>query len=227
MSKPASLRAIWTAWTISRARPSRKQLLVELERQRDRVPRLGLHLVAVERLQGEGQVVGLERVVGAVDRDPDLTSLGQYGGDVGGVERLDRGRDLGHPLAEAGAEGAVVGLRRVADQLGLVADEVQLLDVELGGDELGAGFDRRPLGTLATITGAAQRLGTFAFAWARAARPSSTVSRTASIARLEVGIGEPGVDRGEVAQVDGVGQPARLPSEPPARLRWISSARKG
>ncbi len=44
------------------------QLVVELERQRHRAPGLGLDLVALERLHHQGQVVGLERVLGAVDR---------------------------------------------------------------------------------------------------------------------------------------------------------------
>ena len=126
-------------------------------------------------------------------------------GDVGGVERRDRGRDLRHVLAEARAEGAVVGLDRVADQLALVGDEVELLDVELGGDQVGAGFDRRALGVVGDDHGAAQRLAHLR-PWpaARAARPSSTVSRTASIAGLQLGVGEGRVGRREVAQVDRV-----------------------
>ena len=44
------------------------QLVVELELQGDGVAGLGLDLVALERLQGEGDVVGAERVVVAVDR---------------------------------------------------------------------------------------------------------------------------------------------------------------
>ena len=86
------------------------QLVVELELEGDRVAGLGLDLVAVERLQGEGDLVGAERVLVALDVDPDLSPVGHHRGDVGGVERLDRGGDLRHPLAEAGAEGAVVGL---------------------------------------------------------------------------------------------------------------------
>ena len=44
------------------------QLVVELELQGDGVAGLGLDLVALERLQGEGELVGAERVVVAVDR---------------------------------------------------------------------------------------------------------------------------------------------------------------
>ena len=40
------------------------QLVVELELERDGVARLRLDLVALERLQGEGDVVGAEGVVG-------------------------------------------------------------------------------------------------------------------------------------------------------------------
>ena len=46
------------------------QLVVELELQGDGVAGLGLDLVALERLQGEGDVVGAERVVVAVDVIP-------------------------------------------------------------------------------------------------------------------------------------------------------------
>ena len=48
------------------------QLVVELELQGDRVAGLGLDLVALERLQGEGELVGAEGVLVAVDVDPDL-----------------------------------------------------------------------------------------------------------------------------------------------------------
>ena len=50
------------------------QLVVELELQGDGVAGLGLDLVALERLQGEGQLVGAERVLVAVDVDPDLAA---------------------------------------------------------------------------------------------------------------------------------------------------------
>src|SRR6059058_1202266 len=84
-------------------------LVVELQLEGDGVAGLGLYLVALQRLEGEGDVVGAEGVVAAVDRDPDLAAFGEDCGDVGGVERLDGGGDLRHLLAEAGAEGAVVG----------------------------------------------------------------------------------------------------------------------
>ena len=45
--------------------PLATQLVVELQGQGDRVARLGLDLVAVERLHRERQVVGVERVLAA------------------------------------------------------------------------------------------------------------------------------------------------------------------
>ena len=55
---------------------------------------------------------------------------------------LDRRRDLRHVLPQARSERAVVGLRAIGDQLRLALDEVELLDVELGGDDLGEPLDR-------------------------------------------------------------------------------------
>ena len=75
-----------------------------------------------------------------------------------GVERLNRGGDLGHALAEARAERAVVRLDPVGDELGLAVDEVELLDVQLGGDHLGEALDRRTLGVGGDHHGLAQRL---------------------------------------------------------------------
>ena len=46
------------------------QLLVELELQGDGVARLGLDLVTLQRLQREGQLVGPEGVIVAVDAIP-------------------------------------------------------------------------------------------------------------------------------------------------------------
>ena len=109
------------------------QLLVELELERDGVAGLGLDLVALERLQGEGRCRRRPSVWSSPSTlIPTRRRRLDHLGDVGGVERLDRGGDLRHLLAEAGAERAVVGLDRVADQLGLLGDEVELLDVELG-----------------------------------------------------------------------------------------------
>src|SRR3954469_7509837 len=86
------------------------ELVVELELEGDGVAGLGLDLVALEGLEGEGDVVGAEAVILAVDVDPYLAAFGEDGCDVGGIEGLDGGGDLRHLLAEAGAEGAVVGL---------------------------------------------------------------------------------------------------------------------
>ena len=61
--------------------------------------------------------------------------------------------------------------------------------------------------SLATITARRSGWRTFAFAWARAARPSSTVRRTASIPSSSSGSRERRVDLREVAQVDRVRQP--------------------
>ena len=155
-------------------------------------------------------LVGAERVLVAVDVDPDLAAVGHHLGDVGGVERLDRGGDLRHALAEARAERAVVGLDRVADQVGLLGDEVELLDVELGGDEVGAGLDRLALGVVGDDHGAAQRLAHLrlrlgAGGAAELDREADRLHR-----RLELGVGERRVGLGEVAQVDRVGQLAEL-----------------
>ena len=68
------------------------QLVVEREVERDRVRRLALDLVALERLEAQLQVVGVELVLGAVDVDADRPPLAQRLGDVRRVERGDRGR---------------------------------------------------------------------------------------------------------------------------------------
>ncbi len=81
-----------------------EQLVVELELERDGVPGFGLDLVALERLQGQGQLVGAEGVLVAVDVDADLAAVAEDRGDVDGVERLDRGGNLRHALAESRAE---------------------------------------------------------------------------------------------------------------------------
>ena len=133
---------------------------------------------------------GAERVLVAVDVDPDLAAVGHHLGDVDRVERLDRGGDLRHALAEAGAERAVVGLDRVADQVRLLGDEVELLDVELGRDQVGAGLDRRALGVVGDDHGAAQRLahlglGLGAGGAAELDREAHRLHR-----RLQLGVGE-------------------------------------
>ena len=78
------MRAFWIAWTISRASPSRTQLVVELELERDGVRALALELVALERLHRELEVVGAELVVVPVDVDADRAALAQRVGDVRG-----------------------------------------------------------------------------------------------------------------------------------------------
>ena len=113
-------------------------------------------------------------------------------------------------LAEARPERAVVGLDLVADQLGLLGHEVELLDVELGADELGEPLDRRALGVgRRRPPPCASGWRTFTFAWARAARPSSTVRRAASIAASSSGSRERLVGLGEVAR----GGPSRAVGE--------------
>ena len=141
---------------------------------------------------------------------PTSPPFGHHLGDVGGVERLDRGGDLRHALAEAGAEGAVVGLGRVADQLRLVADEVELLDVELGGDEVGAGLDRRALGVVGDDHRAAQRLAHLGLRLGAGGAAELDREAHRLHRRLQLGVGERRVGLGVVAQVDRVGQLAGL-----------------
>ena len=58
------------------------QLVVELELERHRVRALALDLVALERLHRHEQVVGVELVVVARDRDPDRAPVAQRRGHV-------------------------------------------------------------------------------------------------------------------------------------------------
>ena len=113
ISRPASLRAILDGVDDLAGQALAAELVVELELEGDGVAGLGLDLVALEGLQGEGDVVG-GRGCGRCRRSliPISPPSASDGGDVGGVERLDRGGDLRHLLAEARAEGAVVGLGR-------------------------------------------------------------------------------------------------------------------
>ena len=186
------------------------QLLVDLQLQRHRVARLGLDLVALERPQRHRHVVGAERVVGAVDRDPDLPALRQRLGDVGGVERRHRGGDLRHVLAEARPEGPVVRLHLVGDEVARVGDEVELLHVELGGDQVGERLDPGPLGVGGDDHGAAQRLADLHLGGAAGGVAEADGAAHRRHRRFQVGVAERLVDLGEVAQVDRVGRLAEL-----------------
>ena len=81
--------------------------------------------------------------------------------------------------------------------------------------------------SLATITARRSGWRTLALAWARAARPSSTVSRTASIAASSSGSASAGSASGKSRRWTESGSSPSSSASPPARLRWISSARKG
>ena len=111
-SRPACLRAFCTARTISRASPSRRSSSSSSRASATAWPASRLDQVALERLAcTRRQVVGLERVLVAVDVDPDLAARRRSPRrPSAGVERLDRGGDLRHVLAEARAERAVVRL---------------------------------------------------------------------------------------------------------------------
>src|SRR3954454_10683278 len=122
------------------------ELVIEVELERHGVAGLGLHLVALERLHDEGDVVGGEGVLLAVDCDSHLGTGLELIRDAARVESLHGRRHLRHVLAEAGAERAVVGLHPIGDELGLGLDEVELLDVELGGDDLREALDGLALG---------------------------------------------------------------------------------
>ena len=121
-----------------------------------------------------------------------------------GVERRDRGRDLRHLLAEARAERAVVGLHRVADQLGLLGDELELLDVELGADEVGEALDRRALGLGGDDHRPAQRLAHLHLRLGAGGAAELDRAPDRLHPGLELGVGERLVRLREVAQVDRV-----------------------
>ena len=70
-SRPASLARVLDRVDDLAGEALAAQLVVELERQRDRAAGLGLDLVALERLHRQRHVVGLERVIVAVDVDAD------------------------------------------------------------------------------------------------------------------------------------------------------------
>jgi hypothetical protein len=171
------LRAFWTAWTISRARPLAAQLVVELELQRDRVRALALELVAVERRMASVQVVRAELVVVAIHVDPDAAAVAQRAGDVLGVERLDRRRHLRHQAAEPRPERAVVGAHVVRAELVGLGDEAQLLDVELVEHHGRQSFDRRALVARRDDHGGAQRLAHLELAVAAGGEPEPDPSR--------------------------------------------------
>ena len=112
---------------------------------------LRLHLVALERLHQEVDVVGRERVLLAVDRNAHLGPGLELLGDTADLERLDGGRHLGHLLTEPRTERPVVGPDPVGDQLRFGVNEVELLDVELRGDDVES-LDRRRSVSEATTT---------------------------------------------------------------------------
>ena len=105
-SRPAVLARVLDRVDDLARQPLAPQLVVELELERHRVRALALELVAVERLHRELQVVRAEVVVVAVDADADARARAHRRGDVRGVERLDRGGDLRHQLAEARARAS-------------------------------------------------------------------------------------------------------------------------
>ena len=219
-SRPDSRRAFCTAWTISRASPSRRSSSSSSSGQRHRATRLRLHLVAVERLHDQRHVVGLELVLLPVHIDPHLGPAGDRLGDRGRVERLDRGGHLGIRLAEAGAERSVVRLHLVAHQLGLLGDELELLDVQLSGRPASPEpLDRLPLGAAGDDHRLAQRLADLDPGLG--ARRPAQLDRAAHRlhAGLELAILERGVGLGEVEQVNGVRVGRRIPPpRPPARF---------
>ena len=90
--------------------PLAQQLVVELQRQRHRASCLGLDLVAVERLHHQGHVVGLERVLGAVDVDPDPALALDRLGDVAGSSASTAAATCGIALPKRGPRVRKLGL---------------------------------------------------------------------------------------------------------------------
>jgi hypothetical protein len=121
------------------------QRVVDLEVERDGVPALALQAVALGRLERQEEVVLGELVVGALDLHDDGLAGAQGRGDARAVEALDRGADVLHPLAEAGAERPQVRLERDPAELVGVRHELERLHVQLVRDDLGEPLDRRAL----------------------------------------------------------------------------------
>ena len=134
------------------------QLVVELQVERDGVRPGALDLVALERLEDELQVVGPEHVVVAVDHDSDRPARTQRLRGAIGVQPGDRLGDPRHALAEARTEGAVVRLQLPAAELVGLADEAQLLDVQLVAHEAREALERGPLALAGHDDRLAQRL---------------------------------------------------------------------
>ena len=111
------MRAFCTACTTSRASPSRRSSSSRVQVERHRVRARSLHLVALERLEHHLDVVGPERVVRAVDRHVHLAALAQRRAARAASSAGHRGGHLGHVLAEARPERAVVGLELEAAEL--------------------------------------------------------------------------------------------------------------
>src|SRR5205809_211215 len=103
-SRSKMTAAIEIETCLGRALQRETELVVELERKGDRVPGRCFDLIAVERLEDERDVTGLERMLTTVDVDSNvLVGLDRLR-DLAGVQGLDRGGDLRHLLAEARAE---------------------------------------------------------------------------------------------------------------------------
>ena len=147
--------------------------------------------------------------------------------DLAGVERFDRGRHLGHLPAEARAERAVVGLHLVADQLGFLGDELQLLDVELRGHDSAPCRDRLSLGVVGDHDCPPQRLADLD-PGLRACRATKLDRAPHGLHRsLELLVDERGIGLREVAQMHRVRHLAELLVCSAGEIEWISSARKG
>ena len=137
-----------------------------------------------------------------VDVDPDRAlALGRRRGRLR-VEPLDRRRDLRHGPAEARAERAVVRLHPVGDEVRLLADELELLHVQLGADDVA-----QPLDLLALAAGGddhrlAQRLSHLHLRGrARRAAQLDRAQRGLD-AGLELGVAPVRLGRREVGEMD-------------------------
>jgi hypothetical protein len=133
----------------------------------------------------------------------------------------------GMPCRSA-AERAVVGLDRVADQLASSVTKSSSLTLSSALTRSARRSNRLALG----VVGDDHARGAAAGAPSpspgpRAARPSSTVRRTASIAPRARDRRAPCRRSGSRAGGPESGSSPSSSASPPARLRWISSARKG
>ena len=117
----------------------------------------------------------------------------------------DRGGHLRHGLTEARAQGAVVGLHLVADQLAARVDELQLLDVELLGDHVGQAGRRLPLGPGHGHHDAARGWRVLSLYACRAARPRLTTRRAAFMRKERSSSMRDYIHLGPVAEVHRLG----------------------